>query len=333
MKKTGQLVGWACISSVILFAAIWGGAQLWPTSFDPQQQAEVSQSSMSTSSRVASNEAMSSESSAHTPWQFDAARNIWQYLDESGNAHVGWLTLENQRYYFNEAGEMLTGWQYVSGWYYFASSGEMIQERFYDEQLGLWYQPDDTGVMHPEGTGVADLSRGFRVIVNKQFRLPADYYPGENPEAATQFHRLLADLRAQGFDVSTQYSGFRSFEHQQQLYQQYVSEHGKEAADRFSARPGHSEHQTGLAYDLVNAHGELLEEHDEADGPAADWVAANAHRYGFVVRYLPGKEAITGYNAEPWHLRYVGDDAPAIYQSGLTLEEFYHIPGGDYAPQ
>ena len=80
-----------------------------------------------------------------------------------------------------------------------------------------------------------------------------------------------------------------------------------------------------MAFDLIQPNGALLESHNEAQ-----WVAQNAHKYGFIVRYQSGKESITGYMAEPWHVRYVGDEAVNIYQSGLTLEEYLHVEGGDY---
>ena len=80
-----------------------------------------------------------------------------------------------------------------------------------------------------------------------------------------------------------------------------------------------------MAFDLIQPNGALLESPNEAQ-----WVAQNAHKYGFIVRYQSGKESITGYMAEPWHVRYVGDEAVNIYQSGLTLEEYLGVEGGDY---
>lgn len=164
------------------------------------------------------------------------------------------------------------------------------------------------------------------LIVNKKHGLDPSYAPGEDPQAAAAFWELVAAMRAQGFDISDAYSGFRSYDYQASLYQNYVAQDGQANADRYSARPGHSEHQTGLAFDLMDSAGQLLEE-----PVASTWLANNAHHYGFVVRYLPGKEHITGYMAESWHVRYIGPEAKDIYQSGLTLEEYYGVPGGDYA--
>lgn len=166
---------------------------------------------------------------------------------------------------------------------------------------------------------------GEVIIVNKKHPLAPTYAPGENPEAKAAFDRLLTDMQAQGYAVSQQYSGFRSYEMQATIYQNYVARDGQAAADRYSARPGYSEHQTGLAFDVLDAAGRLLEE-----PAAASWLANQAHHYGFIVRYQPGKEMITGYMAESWHLRYIGQEAHDIYQSGLTLEEYYGVPGGGY---
>ena len=132
-------------------------------------------------------------------------------------------------------------------------------------------------------------------------------------------------MQAKGFDVSNNYSGFRSYETQATLYQSYVNQEGQAVADTYSARPGYSEHQTGLAFDILDSAGNLLEE-----PTASKWLADNARLYGFIVRYQPGKESSTGYIAESWHVRYIGQEATDIYQSGLTLEEYYGVPGGDY---
>ncbi|HFI0506306.1 TPA: LD-carboxypeptidase LdcB/DacB [Streptococcus suis] len=166
---------------------------------------------------------------------------------------------------------------------------------------------------------------GEVIIANKKHPLSADYAPGEDPQALTAFQNLIADMQAKGFDVSNNYSGFRSYETQASLYQSYVNQDGQAAADTYSARPGYSEHQTGLAFDLIDSAGNLLEE-----PTASQWLADNAHRYGFIVRYLPGKEYSTGYMAESWHVRYIGQEATDIYNSGLTLEEYFGVPGGGY---
>ena len=163
------------------------------------------------------------------------------------------------------------------------------------------------------------------VVANKHYPMSKDYNPGENPTAKAELLKLIAAMQQAGFPISDHYSGFRSYETQTQLYQNYVNKDGKAEADRYSARPGYSEHQTGLAFDLVGTNGDLVTEEK-----AAQWLLDHAADYGFVVRYLKGKEKETGYMAEEWHLRYVGKEAKDIAASGLSLEEYYGFEGGDY---
>ncbi|AGU84215.1 LD-carboxypeptidase LdcB/DacB [Streptococcus anginosus] len=164
------------------------------------------------------------------------------------------------------------------------------------------------------------------VVANKKHPMAANYNPGENPTAKAAFLRLRNDMIAQGYNVGYAYSGFRSYDYQKVLYQNYVNKDGQAAADRYSARPGYNEHQTGLVFDLTDKAGNLLE-----DTAASNWLKNNAYRYGFVVRYQPGKEASTGYMPEAWHIRYIGKEADEVYHSGLSLEEYYGFEGGDYA--
>ncbi|MBQ7687672.1 MAG: M15 family metallopeptidase [Clostridia bacterium] len=158
------------------------------------------------------------------------------------------------------------------------------------------------------------------LIVNKTYSLPSSYTPGAlTSETSAAFDRMQADAAAEGLNLYVS-SGFRSYELQTSLYNRYVAADGKAAADRYSARPGHSEHQTGLAMDLNTITNSFA---DTAEGK---WVDANCYKYGFILRYPLGKEAETGYMYEPWHLRYVGvEKAAAIYNSGLTLEEYYGL--------
>ena len=164
------------------------------------------------------------------------------------------------------------------------------------------------------------------IVVNKKHGLSKDYNPGENPTAKAAFVRLRDDMINQGLNVGRSYSGFRSYDYQKTLYDNYVSRDGQAAADRYSARPGFSEHQTGLVFDLTDKSGNLLE-----DARASQWLKDNAHNYGFIVRFQAGKEASTGYMPEAWHIRYVGKEAKDIHDSGLSLEEYFGIEGGDYA--
>ncbi|MBF7094090.1 GBS Bsp-like repeat-containing protein [Streptococcus sp. HF-1907] len=164
------------------------------------------------------------------------------------------------------------------------------------------------------------------LIVNKKYPLSSNYNPGENSTAKEAFVRMRNDMINQGYNVGYAYSGFRSYNTQSGLYQSYVNRDGQEAADRYSARPGYSEHQTGLSYDLTDKSGNLLE-----DAAASNWLKNNAHNYGFIVRYQPGKEASTGFMEEAWHVRYIGKEAKEIHDSGLSLEEYFGIQGGGYS--
>ena len=157
------------------------------------------------------------------------------------------------------------------------------------------------------------------LIVNKKYALPADYNPGVNPEAANALSLLQAGAAAAGFSMPL-LSGFRSYTTQKALYNSYVAIDGVEVADTYSARPGHSEHQTGLAFDVGNI------DYGYGDTPAGMWLSEHCHEYGFIIRYLKGKESITGYNYEPWHIRYVGVTvASEIHTRAITLEEYLGI--------
>ncbi len=157
------------------------------------------------------------------------------------------------------------------------------------------------------------------LIANKTYALPEDYNPGLDSETESAFYTLSNAAAEEGLNIYLS-SGFRSYETQNRIYNNYVSNYGQASADTFSARPGHSEHQTGLAID-VNSIDDSF-----AGTPEAEWLACHAHEYGFIIRYPKGKENITGYKYEPWHIRYLGvEKANEVYNSGLTLEEFLGI--------
>lgn len=167
---------------------------------------------------------------------------------------------------------------------------------------------------------------GDIMIVNKRHPIDAEYNPGENATAKKALLKLQEAMKKAGFAISDDYSGFRSYDTQVELYNNYVASDGQEAADRYSARPGYSEHQTGLAFDIKDASGQLL-----TDPEASKWLAENAHKYGFIIRFPEGGEESTGYMPEAWHIRYIGKEATDIYKSGKTLEQYYGVQGGDYA--
>lgn len=164
------------------------------------------------------------------------------------------------------------------------------------------------------------------LLANKKYPLPATYAPGENEKARGAFERMAAEAKLAGFNLNA-FSTYRSFEYQTTLYDRYVARDGEKAADTYSARPGYSEHQTGLAFDIGEVN---FEQHFASSSfgetEAGKWVAANAHRFGFVMRYPVGKEQITGYMHESWHFRYVGvETADEIFEQNLTLEEYLGV--------
>lgn len=157
---------------------------------------------------------------------------------------------------------------------------------------------------------------GGVLLVNKKYSLPKSYGDGLNPSAYSAFLKMK---EASGFDMSI-ISGYRSYEKQQQTFNYWCDLDGYDKAVTYSAKPGHSEHQTGLAIDVTS----LEEEYGEtAEGR---WLAENCYKYGFIIRYPKDKTHITGYVYEPWHIRYVGvSTAKLIHDSGLTLEEFLGV--------
>ena len=157
------------------------------------------------------------------------------------------------------------------------------------------------------------------LIANKSYSLPADFNPGLDPTCQNQFYKLQSDAAAQGLNIWLS-SGFRSYDYQNQIYNNYVARDGQTAADTYSARPGHSEHQSGLAIDVNQIDDSFI------GTPEAIWLENHCHEYGFILRYPQGKQDITGYKYESWHIRYVGTDMSyPIHDSGLTLEEYFGI--------
>jgi D-alanyl-D-alanine carboxypeptidase len=181
-----------------------------------------------------------------------------------------------------------------------------------------------------------DQADSLWVVVNKQRPLnPLQYAPADlmnvgssqqlRQTAATALAQLIAAAKTEGLSISPM-SGYRSYATQVGVYNNEVKGFGQAQADRESARPGYSEHQTGLAIDVGG--GGCGIEDCFADTAEGKWLAAHAYEYGFIIRYPKGKENVTGYRYEPWHIRYVGKDlADEMHRTGaLTLEEFFNLP-------
>lgn len=157
------------------------------------------------------------------------------------------------------------------------------------------------------------------LIANKTYPLPPDYNPGVDGAANAALNEMIAAAQEEGIALWV-VSGFRSYNTQAAIYSNYAARDGAAAADRYSARAGHSEHQTGLAFDLNS-----LDQYFGAT-PEGQWLAAHCWEYGFIIRYPQEKESVTGYMYEPWHVRYLGKEtARQVYESGLCLEEYLGI--------
>lgn len=172
-------------------------------------------------------------------------------------------------------------------------------------------------------------------LVNQNNPLPDDYEPSKMRalasfcaesdklmvlEAGTHFEMLCSQALKEGFQIKA-ISTYRSFDYQKKLYEYYIKTRGFKYASKCSAKPGCSEHQTGLAVDVMGENGDynLFEKTKEFG-----WMQEHAHLYGFILRYPKNKEKITGYMYEPWHYRYVGPTlATTLYENNLTLEEYY----------
>lgn len=190
-----------------------------------------------------------------------------------------------------------------------------------------------------------DINKNELVIVNKYYKLPNNFnHYGElvtmdmaysnkygqqlSRVAYDAFVKLVQDAEKEGYYIRNN-SAFRSYNTQEYTYNGYVASNGQAWADSWSARAGHSEHQTGLALDVGKA-GDYVLDNFEYTGEYK-WMLKNAHKYGFILRYPKGKEYITGYNAEAWHYRYVGVDiATYIYEHNITYEEYYAYFLADY---
>lgn len=172
------------------------------------------------------------------------------------------------------------------------------------------------------------------VLVNKNNKLPSSFIPDNlvaidlkyanadrlvREEAKINFERLCYDAQKLGHTIIA-ISAFRDFDYQNQLYNHYVEKKGQEYADLASARPGHSEHQTGLAIDIMGSNEDYNKFEESVE---FEWMKNNAHLYSFILRYPKGKENITGFKYEPWHYRYIGKKvATIIYNENITLEEY-----------
>lgn len=185
------------------------------------------------------------------------------------------------------------------------------------------------------------------VLTNKVYSLSEEDVPEdlvtievptvlENPEirqlreeAAEALHEMFAEAEEEEVILYAR-SGYRSYQTQEQVFENNVASRGEEEANQVSARPGESEHQTGLAMDVTSESVDYQLTAAFGETSEGRWVSENAHRFGYIIRYPEGATDITGYTYEPWHLRYLGEElATAVYDSGVTYEEFLYERGLD----
>lgn len=202
---------------------------------------------------------------------------------------------------------------------------------FYEFLLNIFYK---VGVFMKSEYEKFITSKGFRgvikdrvtyidgiLIVNKTYSLPPNYGDGLKEEVFDHFNEMKSAATNEGLNIYLS-SGYRSYAKQSQLYHNYVLKDGVEKADTYSARAGHSEHQSGLAFD-VNQINDTFHDSEEAI-----WLSQNCYKYGFILRYPKGKTNETGYKYESWHFRFVGTDlATKLYHGGdwITLEDYFGI--------
>lgn len=200
-------------------------------------------------------------------------------------------------------------------------------------------------VSEVNGKQVIQNPLNILALVNKIFALPDNYNPTDlvkpnvsfsfgnetiekslmRKEAALALEKMFAEAKAAGIELYA-VSGYRSYERQRIIFDAEVKKSGEEKAAQVVAVPGNSEHQSGLAMDISAKSASLGLTEAFGETSEGKWLAANAHKYGFILRYPKGKEAITGYQYEPWHFRYVGvSAAQTIFEKNITLEEYFNI--------
>lgn len=197
-----------------------------------------------------------------------------------------------------------------------------------DDPTSIWIIANKQRPLQPKTFAPTDL-----VVPAIPLRLGKDAKEMQlRKPAANALKQMYDAALADGLTLMVS-SAYRSYAYQDNLYNYYVKQQGQATADSQSARPGHSEHQTGLAVDIEPASRKCEIQTCFADTPEGKWVAENAYKYGFIIRYTDGKQSTTGYIYEPWHLRYVGGDlANELHKVGNpTLEDFFGLPAAaDY---
>jgi len=231
----------------------------------------------------------------------------------------------------------------VSGMY--SKDVKQTIEQALQDEINIEVEGELTKPTHSnQRTEIVENPYEILVLVNKNFSLPNDFKPHDlvvpevnfpfeeddpkkqlRKEAALALEDLFNDAKTDGIDLFAQ-SGYRSYDRQETIFAAYVERHGEEHANTYSARAGESEHQTGLVMDVTAQSVEFDLITEFGDTKEGTWIENHAHEHGFIIRYPEGKEHITQYQYEPWHLRYVGEKAATeIARNDLTLEEYLGV--------
>lgn len=267
------------------------------------------------------------------------------YITEGGSRYTGWLELEGKRYYLDENGVLQTGWLDLNDTRYYLDSSGVLQTGWLESYGQIYYLKDDGSIARGK-TEIGEDTYYFAadghqvLLVNPWNYLPDGYEPnlvttenGHQVDSSCKdaLEQMLTDCRKAGFDVRI-VSSYRTQTTQVELYRNkvsyYLNKGYEDAAARakaatFVAIPGTSEHQLGLALDLVDNGYWGLDEKQE-NTPSQKWLMEHCWEYGFILRYPNGKKEITGIVYEPWHYRYVGKElAQDLKTSGLCLEEYF----------
>ncbi len=265
----------------------------------------------------------STEAKPVAHWENDTDQTF--YIKEDGSRHTGWLELDGQRYYLDADGVLQTGWLELDGQkYYLKADGSVTRGKAVIDQTTYYFTSQ----------GVSTI------LVNPWNMLPNDYTPDlvsaedgylVDSSCKDALLQMLTDCRNAGYDARIT-SAYRRHQTQIELYnnkvwyfidQGYSEEDARKEAGTIIAVPGTSEHELGLALDLVDSSHWVLDESQEKT-PAQKWLMEHCWEYGFILRYPNGKSEATGIIYEPWHYRYVGKElARELKDSGLCLEEYF----------
>lgn len=249
---------------------------------------------------------------------------VFKYTTDNLNLRMGPGTDEDILFTIPK-GEKVEVIDHKNGWdeiVYNNTTGYSSSEYLSDAKDNNVDDDEDDEVEVIESPETMKIIKGI-LLVNKEYALPMGYDPGEDPEAKEYLEKMFEACNEEIGKKLTAYSGYRTYEYQKGLFNRYVDKNGYDEAVMYSAKPRHSEHETGLAYDIGGSDQSFWLEESFEDTEEGIWLRENAHRFGYILRYPKGKTDITGYIYEPWHFRYIGiEHATNVYERDITLEEY-----------